>query len=134
MFLSGIRLCLPPTTKLSTVIFSASRRPSLPTFEAGTSYDASRLGQRRRVERRVKVRGYTLFGRALARQGVDTLFFIMGGPINDAVKAAMAEGIRAIDVRHEQAAAMMANAYARVRSRAGVCMAASGPGTINLTT
>lgn len=80
------------------------------------------------------VKGYSLLGRALSRQGVDTAFFIMGGPINDGVKAMMAEGIRAIDVRHEQAAAMMAQAYARVRSRPGVCMGASGPGTINLTT
>lgn len=79
-------------------------------------------------------KGYSLLGRALSRQGVDTAFFIMGGPINDGVKAMMAEGIRAIDVRHEQAAAMMAQAYARVRSRPGVCMGASGPGTINLTT
>jgi thiamine pyrophosphate-dependent acetolactate synthase large subunit-like protein len=82
----------------------------------------------------MSVKGYELFGRALARCGADTLFFIMGGPINDAVKAAMAQGVRAIDVRHEQAAAMMAHAYARVRMQAGVCMAASGPGTINLTT
>ena len=79
-------------------------------------------------------KGFSLLGRAIARQGTDTAFFIMGGPINDGVKAMMAEGIRAIDVRHEQAAAMMAQAYARVRSRPGVCMGASGPGTINLTT
>ncbi|MGS0755083.1 thiamine pyrophosphate-binding protein [Roseateles sp. GG27B] len=75
-----------------------------------------------------------LFGRALARQGVDTMFFIMGGPINDALLAAMAHGVRGIDVRHEQAAAMMAHAYARVRSKTGVCLGASGPGTMNLTT
>lgn len=82
----------------------------------------------------MKVNGYTLLGRALAKQGVDTAFFIMGGPMNDSINAAMAHGVRAIDVRHEQAAAMMAQAYARVRGQAGVCMAASGPGTINLTT
>ena len=80
------------------------------------------------------IKGFTLLGRAVARQGVDTAFFIMGGPINDGVKAMQAEGIRAIDVRHEQAGAMMAQAYARVRARPGVCMGASGPGTINLTT
>jgi thiamine pyrophosphate-dependent acetolactate synthase large subunit-like protein len=82
----------------------------------------------------MKVKGYTLFGRELARQGADTAFFIMGGPMNDALNASMAAGVRAIDVRHEQAAAMMAHAYARLRGRPGVCMAASGPGTINLTT
>src|SRR6478736_8517223 len=80
------------------------------------------------------VKGYTLFGRALARQGADTMFFIMGGPMNDALLAATSEGVRPIDVRHEQAAAMMAHAYARVRGRPGVCLGASGPGTINLTT
>ena len=80
------------------------------------------------------VTGNTLFARALARQGVDTMFYIMGGPINDALLAAMAEGVRGIDVRHEQAAAMMAQAYARVRFRPGVCLGASGPGTMNLVT
>ena len=80
------------------------------------------------------VSGNALFGQALARQGVDTMFFIMGGPINDALLAAMARGVRGIDVRHEQAAAMMAHAYARVRSKTGVCLGASGPGTMNLTT
>ncbi len=83
---------------------------------------------------RTRVRGYTLFGEALAREGAAAGFFIMGGPINDAVSAAMANGVRMIDVRHEQAAAMMAHAYARVAGRPGLCMGASGPGTINLTT
>jgi thiamine pyrophosphate-dependent acetolactate synthase large subunit-like protein len=80
------------------------------------------------------VRGYTLFGQAIAREGIGTGFFIMGGPMNDALSACMASGVRMIDVRHEQAAAMMAHAYARVLARPGLCMGASGPGTINLTT
>ena len=80
------------------------------------------------------ISGNALFGQALARQGVDTMFYIMGGPINEALLAAMAQGVRGIDVRHEQAAAMMAHAYARVRARPGVCLGASGPGTLNLTT
>ena len=79
------------------------------------------------------VRGYTLFGEALAREGVDTGFYIMGGPINDAVKAAIAGGVRMVDTRHEQAAAMAAQAYSRVKCKPGLCMGASGPGTINLT-
>ena len=39
--------------------------------------------------------------------------------------------MRGIDVRHEQAAAMMAHAYSRVGNRIGVCMACSGPGALN---
>ncbi len=80
------------------------------------------------------MKGNALLAQALRDQGVDTLFFIMGGPINDAANACIGSGIRLIDVRHEQAAAMMAQAYARVRAAPGVCMAASGPGTMNLTT
>src|SRR5690606_33979125 len=79
-------------------------------------------------------KGYTLFGKAVAREGSDVGFFLMGGPSNAAIKACISEGIRMIDVRHEQAAAMMAHAYARVRARPSFCIAASGPGTINLTT
>ena len=50
-----------------------------------------------------------------------------------AATACVERGIRMIDTRHEQAAAMMAHAYARVRVTPGVCMACSGPGTINLS-
>lgn len=71
--------------------------------------------------------GYELLARALQQQGVDTFFFIMGAPMSSAEKAAIDLGIRGIDVRHEQAAAMMAHAYARLRNRPGVCMACSGP-------
>jgi acetolactate synthase-1/2/3 large subunit len=80
------------------------------------------------------IKGYALLGQALAKAEVDMGFYIMGGPINDGVKACISSGIRMIDVRHEQAAAMMAQAYSRVRLRPGLCMGASGPGTINLTT
>lgn len=80
------------------------------------------------------VKAYSLLGRAVADEGAGAGFYIMGGPINDAVKSLMANGVRMVDVRHEQAAAMMAQAYARVLGRPGLCMGASGPGTINLTT
>jgi len=80
------------------------------------------------------ISGNQLVGETLKRIGVDTCFFIMGGPINDALTASLKRGIRGIDVRHEQAAAMSAQAYSRVKNKPGVCFGASGPGTINLTT
>lgn len=82
----------------------------------------------------MKITGSALLSRALKRQGVDVMFFIMGAPTHDAGRSIIADGIRLVDVRHEQAGAMMAHAYARLRGRPGVCMGASGPGTINLTT
>ena len=81
-----------------------------------------------------EVFGYELVARALKNEGADTMFFIMGGPMLGAQDACRREGMRMIDVRHEQAAAMMANAYARLSGKAGVCSTASGPAATNLLT
>jgi thiamine pyrophosphate-dependent acetolactate synthase large subunit-like protein len=78
--------------------------------------------------------GSQILARALRKQGIDAFFYLMGGPMLAAESACIEEGLRAIDVRHEQAAAMMAHAYGRVLNRLGVCMAASGPGATNLIT
>ena len=81
-----------------------------------------------------EVFGYELVARALKNEGADTMFFIMGGPMLGVQDTCRKLGIRMIDVRHEQAAAMMANAYARLTGKAGVCSAASGPAAANLVT
>jgi len=78
--------------------------------------------------------GSEILGRSLKNEGTKDLFFIMGGPMMLAEQSCVKEGIRPIDVRHEQAAALMAQAYSRVLQKPSVCMAASGPGVINLTT
>jgi acetolactate synthase-1/2/3 large subunit len=75
-----------------------------------------------------------LVGQALKQRGVDTLFYLMGGPNFEIINGAQDVGIRTIDVRHEQAAAMAAHGYARVSGKPGVCVGASGPGTLNLLT
>ena len=81
-----------------------------------------------------KVIGSYLIARTLKEEGVDTLFYLMGGPNFDIVMASEDLGIRCVDFRHEQAAAFAAHAYARVTGKPGVCTAASGPGTLNLLT
>ncbi len=78
--------------------------------------------------------GSEILARALVAQGVDTLFFLMGGPMLETESAVIALGVRAIDTHHEQGASMMAHAWTRMMRRPGVCMAASGPGTTNLVT
>ncbi|MDP6345212.1 MAG: thiamine pyrophosphate-binding protein [Alphaproteobacteria bacterium] len=78
--------------------------------------------------------GSEIIAKALKREGVAELFYLMGGPMILAEASCLAEGIRAIDVRHEQAAAMMAQAYSRLRQIPSFCLAASGPGVTNLTT
>src|SRR5881628_763856 len=78
--------------------------------------------------------GSELLARSLTSQGMDTLFFLMGGPMLETESACLKLGVRAIDTRHEQAAAMMAHAYSRTTRSPGVCMGCSGPGTTNLVT
>jgi thiamine pyrophosphate-dependent acetolactate synthase large subunit-like protein len=80
------------------------------------------------------ITGSEVLAKALRTQGVDTMFYLMGGPMLETEAAAIALGIRAIDHRHEQAAAFAAHAYTRVLRRPGVCMGASGPGATNLLT
>lgn len=72
--------------------------------------------------------------RALEAEGVDFVFGLPGGanlPIYDALVDA---SLRHILVRHEQSAAHMADGYARIKRKAGVCFATSGPGATNLIT
>ena len=71
---------------------------------------------------------------SLEKEGVDVIFGLPGGanlPIYDALVDA---DFRHILVRHEQSAAHMADGYARVKRKAGVCFATSGPGATNLIT
>ena len=78
--------------------------------------------------------GSEILAKALRNEGVNHLFFIMGGPMLLAEDSCIKEGIRPIDVRHEQAAAFMGQAYSRLLNKPSVCMAASGPGVTNLIT
>ncbi len=81
-----------------------------------------------------EIAGYQILAKCLKAQGVKDIFFIMGGPMLDAELSCIEEGIRLIDTRHEQGAAYMAQAYSRVTQGPGVCMAASGPATLNFST
>lgn len=72
---------------------------------------------------------------SLKLEGVKHIFGISGGqalPIYDALWKE--KSIHNILVRHEQAAAHMAEGYARSSGRVGVCLATSGPGATNLVT
>jgi acetolactate synthase-1/2/3 large subunit len=81
-----------------------------------------------------KTSGNDLVVKALKDEGVDTVFYLTGGPMVDVASRCIEIGFRSVDVRHEQAAAMAAHAYSRVIGKPGVCFAASGPGTTNLIT
>ena len=66
--------------------------------------------------------------------GVDTIFGFPGDGVNGIFEALRKQekSIRFIQVRHEEAAAFAACAYAKYKRRLGVCLATSGPGGIHL--
>src|ERR687885_1645513 len=66
--------------------------------------------------------------------GVDTVFGLPGDGINGIMEALRTrqDRVRFIQVRHEEAAAFMACAYAKYTGRLGCCVATSGPGGIHL--
>ncbi|HIF71598.1 MAG TPA: thiamine pyrophosphate-binding protein [Dehalococcoidia bacterium] len=82
----------------------------------------------------MEVEGSYLVARTLKEEGVEHLFYLMGGPNYEIVNNSEDFGIKVTDFRHEQAASMAAHAYARVTGKPGVTTAASGPGTLNLLT
>src|SRR5262245_25923876 len=80
------------------------------------------------------LRGDQIIAQCFKNEGVDTFFFMMGGPTSGTAGASLDLGMQGIYVRHEQAAAMMAHAYARVTGKPGICITPSGPGTANAVT
>src|SRR5436190_5981877 len=66
--------------------------------------------------------------------GVDTVFGLPGDGINGIMEALRTrqDKVRFIQVRHEEAAAFMACAYAKYTGKLGCCLATSGPGGIHL--
>jgi acetolactate synthase I/II/III large subunit len=80
------------------------------------------------------VSGGHLVARALKNEGVDTIFTLCGGHIIDIYDGCIDEGIRIIDVRHEQVAAHAADGYARQTGRLGCVVTTAGPGCTNAVT
>jgi len=75
------------------------------------------------------VHGGKLVGRALKNAGVECIFTLSGGHIMPIYEGALDEGIRIIDVRHEQAAVHAADAWSRLRPGSlGCAVLTAGPG------
>lgn len=68
---------------------------------------------------------------ALVKEGVDTVFGLLGGGIEHLVDRAVKRGIRFVSVRHEQAAVGAADGYSRATGRTGVAFLSYGPGLAN---
>jgi acetolactate synthase I/II/III large subunit len=80
------------------------------------------------------ISGGHLVAKALKAEGVDTIFTLCGGHIIDIYDGCLDEGIRIVDVRHEQTAAHAADGYARQTGRLGCVVTTAGPGCTNAVT
>ena len=80
------------------------------------------------------MKGAEFFVQAMEREGVEVIFGLPGGAIMPVYDALLDSNIRHVLVRHEQAAVLAADGYARATGKVGVCMATSGPGATNLVT
>jgi len=81
------------------------------------------------------MKGSQIIVEQLKKEGVEFIFGLPGGPELPLLDELIDDSsLRYVLNRHEQASAFMADAYARVTGKIGVCMATIGPGATNLTT
>jgi thiamine pyrophosphate-dependent acetolactate synthase large subunit-like protein len=80
------------------------------------------------------ISGGHLVAKALKAEGIDVIYTLCGGHIIDIYDGCVDEGIKVIDVRHEQVAAHAADAYARVTGKPGCAVVTAGPGTTDAIT
>ncbi len=78
--------------------------------------------------------GGELVARALAAQGVGTIYTLCGGHIAPIYDGCLNHNIQIIDFRHEQAAAHAADAHARLTRNVGVAVVTAGPGVTDAVT
>jgi len=78
--------------------------------------------------------GGELVARVLRQAGVGHIFTLCGGHILPIYDGCLTEGIRVIDMRHEQAAAHAGDAYARLTRGIGVAVVTAGPGVTDAVT
>lgn len=78
--------------------------------------------------------GAEILWESLIKEGVDVVFGYPGGAIMPVYDVMLDYQVHHVLTRHEQGAAHMADAYARISGKVGVAMATSGPGATNLVT
>lgn len=86
------------------------------------------------MQQKQKMTGSEALAEALRMEGIDQIYGIVGSAFMDPLDLFKAAGIRFIQVRHEQSAALMAEGYARAMNCPGVCIGQNGPGVTNLVT
>ena len=75
--------------------------------------------------------GMHLMIEALKKNGIDTIYGVVGIPVTDLARHAQEEGIRYIGFRHEQSAGNAAAITGYLTKKPGICLTVSAPGFLN---
>lgn len=78
--------------------------------------------------------GGRVVARAIKNEGIDHVFTLCGGHVQNIYDGCLDEGVRVVDVRHEQTAGHAADGWARVTGRPGVAIVTAGPGVTDVVT
>jgi acetolactate synthase-1/2/3 large subunit len=81
-----------------------------------------------------EIHGGRVVAKAFKAEDVPYVFTLCGGHVMPIYDGCIDEGIRVIDVRHEQTAAHAADGWARVTGRPGVAVVTAGPGLTDAVT
>lgn len=81
-----------------------------------------------------RIDGGEMLVHVLEREGVHEVFTLHGGHLDAIFAACARHGFQVIDTRHEQAAAHMADGWARTTGRPGVAIVTAGPGLTDAVT
>src|SRR5438094_6458416 len=106
-----------------------SRKAWIARASSGRS---SGRGARRRSM--ADLNGGHLVARTLKQAGVGHIFTLCGGHILPIYDGCVTEGVKVVDMRHEQAAAHAGDAYARLTRNLGVAIVTAGPGVTDAVT
>lgn len=75
--------------------------------------------------------GMHIMVEALRRNGIDTVYGVVGIPVTDLARHAQEKGIRYIGFRHEQSAGNAAAITGFLTKKPGICLTVSAPGFLN---
>src|SRR5712692_3694491 len=101
------------------------------TARASSGRSSGRSARRRSM---AELNGGHLVARTLKQAGVGHIFTLCGGHILPIYDGCVTEDIRVVDMRHEQACAHAADAYARLTRHIGVAVVTAGPGVTDAVT
>ena len=98
------------------------------------SKSAAEITEHAPAEAPAEITGGHLVARALKTEGVEAIFTLCGGHIIDIYDGCLDEGIKIVDVRHEQVAAHAADGWSRITGTTGCAVVTAGPGTTDAVT